>query len=84
MELTTRTERITFDIRRDLEARRRICSFFKGYMVRKANTSASSTELIRTEAFIECKCGRRYSKYVNKCDVCDKELSTRPHMWRVM
>ena len=84
MKLGSRKERITFDIKRDLEARHRISSLVKGYMVRKANTSASSCKLIRTEAFIECECGRKYSKYVNKCDVCDKELSTRPHIWRVM
>ncbi len=34
MKLLTRKQRISFDVRADLEARHRICAAFKAYLIR--------------------------------------------------
>ncbi len=120
MKLTTRKERINFDVASDLTARHRICAAFLGYKERKRSKlitdvkssttmktrSQTNTEqqqsimwrwaqdaedfvqpaqnltLTRTTAFIRCnKCSCDNSKYNDKCDNCNTQLSTRPFLY---
>jgi hypothetical protein len=121
MKLTTRKERINFDVASDLTARHRICAAFLGYKERvksklitdvKSSTMKTRsqtnkaqqqslmwrwaqdaedfippapTDLVRTEAFIECRhCRFKNTKYEDNCVKCDTELSTRPSVHKYL
>ena len=122
MKLTTRKERINFDVASDLTARHRICATFLGYKERKqsklitdvkssttmqtrsqtSNTQKSmlwrwaqdaedfvqphlNLALTRTTAFIRCKkCSCDNSKYNDRCENCNTQLSTRPSLQKYL
>ena len=122
MKLTTRKERINFDVSSDLTARHRICATFLGYKERKqsklitdvkssttmqtrsqtSNTQKSmlwrwaqdaedfvqphlNLALTRTTAFIRCKkCSCDNSKYNDRCENCNTQLSTRPSLQKYL
>ncbi len=75
MLLTTRKQRISFDVRSDLEARHKIHYAFKAW----TNNPKPNNALVRTESFIECKvCKFINTKYADHCVSCSTQLSTRP------
>ena len=110
MKLTTRKNRVLFDVTADLTARHRICAAFSGYKTRMSTmktlsqTTTQETQrsmmwrweqdaqdfvqphpnlaLTRTTAFIRCnKCSCDNSKYDDKCENCNTQLSTRPFLY---
>ena len=120
MKLTTRKNRVLFDVAADLTARHRICAAFCGYKTRmskltmdtspetnmktRSQTTTQETQrsmmwrwqqdaedfvqphlnlaLTRTTAFIRCKkCSCDNSKYNDKCENCNTQLSTRPFLY---
>ena len=89
MKFTTRKQRINFDVRSDLKARQKarllLTAVLKGHMVRATKPKPTSTALVRTKAFIECKqCSFRNTKYEDNCVKCDTVLSTRPAIHKVL